>query len=131
MEPPASLSRSIFFQTYKFSRHATASSHLGLFFASGHGKGAVDGIGGTVKGSVWRRARSGAVINTALEFVTVAREACPQVHVEYVSKEEIDGEVLDLEDNWQNLETVPAIRSIRRIFPCSIFDKWGQRVQCE
>ena len=34
------------------------------FFATCHGNGAVDGIGGTVKSSAWREMRNGLHVNT-------------------------------------------------------------------
>ncbi|GFQ76814.1 retrovirus-related Pol polyprotein from transposon TNT 1-94 [Trichonephila clavata] len=44
------------------------------FFAASHGKGAVDGISGSVKRSVWIAVKSRkAIVNSALEFYGLAR----------------------------------------------------------
>ena len=44
------------------------------FFGTAHGKGPVDGVGGTVKRAVWRRILQGQVtISTPHEFAAVAR----------------------------------------------------------
>ena len=61
------------------------------FFATSHGKGAVDGIGGTIKGSVWREVRNGHVnINTPEQYSTVAQQRNPNIHVHYIAKAEIE-----------------------------------------
>ena len=58
------------------------------FFATSHGKGVVDGIGGTVKRAVWRHVKSDQVhICTPQEYARVAQERCPNIHIEYVSRE--------------------------------------------
>ena len=50
------------------------------FFATSHGKGVVDGLGGSVKRSVWRHIRSGqAHITTAEQYTSVGKERNPNV----------------------------------------------------
>ena len=45
------------------------------FFATSHGKGVVDGIGGTIKRAVWRRVKSESVhITSAEQYAVVAAE---------------------------------------------------------
>ena len=45
------------------------------FFATSHGKGVVDGIGGTVKRAVWRYVRSEqAHITNAKEYAEIAQQ---------------------------------------------------------
>ena len=57
------------------------------FFGTAHGKGPVDGVGGTVKRTVWRRIlQRRAIINSAEEFAGVARECCPNIRILFVSK---------------------------------------------
>ncbi len=51
------------------------------FFASSHGKGAVDAIGGTIKRNVWRAVKSRKVIvNTAEAFYKVSADHCHNGH---------------------------------------------------
>jgi hypothetical protein len=58
------------------------------FFASSHGKGVIDGLGGTLKRYVWRRVKSRqAVVRNPREFFNVAREC--NVTCTFLSKEEI------------------------------------------
>ena len=47
------------------------------FFATSHGKGAVDGIGGNVKRLVWNAVRAGAFVTNAQSCAT---EAANRVH---------------------------------------------------
>ena len=61
------------------------------FFATSHGKGVVDGIGGTVKRTVWRHVRSeGCHITTPQEYADQAKKLCPNIQVEFIAKDEID-----------------------------------------
>ena len=47
------------------------------FFATSHGKGVVDGIGGTVKRTVWRHIKTEKHhITSAQEYATLAKELC-------------------------------------------------------
>jgi hypothetical protein len=43
------------------------------FFATSHGKRVVDGLGGTVKWSVWRAVKSGSQLKNAKQFYQVAK----------------------------------------------------------
>ncbi len=55
--------------------------------ATSHGKGAVDGIGGTVK----REVRNGHVnINTPEQYYSVAQQRNPNIHVHYIGKAELE-----------------------------------------
>ncbi|KAG8276352.1 hypothetical protein J6590_067667 [Homalodisca vitripennis] len=52
------------------------------FFASSHGKGAVDGIGGMVKRIVWRAVKGRkAFVNIPEDFYRVALEKCKEIHL--------------------------------------------------
>ncbi len=60
------------------------------FFATSHGKGAVDGLGGTVKRSVWRQMRSGNVhVCTPVKYAEVAIICNPNIHIKFISKTDI------------------------------------------
>ena len=61
------------------------------FFATSHGKGVVDGIGGTVKRTVWRLIRSErSHVTTPHDYAALAKQLCSNVQIEFVSKSEID-----------------------------------------
>jgi hypothetical protein len=71
------------------------------FFATSHGKGPVDGVGGTVKRAVWRRILRGqVVVNFAKDFADVATSACPGIHVHYVDAEEVASVRQERLDVW-------------------------------
>ena len=61
------------------------------FFASSHGKGAVDGVGGTVK----RQVRSHILakkelISSADQYAEVASRVCPGVNIVHLPKKDIE-----------------------------------------
>lgn len=83
------------------------------FFATAHGKGPVDGVGGTVKRAVWRRIlQKQVVVNTAEDFAKVAKEACPNIAIIYVTKEAINQVRVEFEHLWSGNEprNIPNIR---------------------
>ena len=52
------------------------------FFATSHGKGVVDGIGGTVKRAVWRHVKAErAQVTNASEYSTLGKRLCPNIHI--------------------------------------------------
>lgn len=61
------------------------------YFATSYGKGAVDGIGGTVKRMVWKAisTRKVAVVNDAKTFADVAAKLCKSVKVTFICSEEL------------------------------------------
>ena len=55
------------------------------FFATAHGKGPVDDIGGETNRSVWRKVLKGnGVVNTALEIYEVVKKQNNTINVLYV-----------------------------------------------
>ena len=85
------------------------------FFATAHGKGPVDGVGGTVKRAVWRRIlQKRVVVNTAQDFAEVARNSCPNVAVIFVGKKEVGECKAQLEAVWQSKPPV-AIKQTHHI----------------
>ena len=62
------------------------------FFATSHGKGSVDGVGGGVKRGVHQKIMSRQdVVKTAEEYSRVAAEVCPNVTVLYITEDQIVG----------------------------------------
>jgi len=73
------------------------------FSASAHGKGPVDGIGGTMKRTVWRRIMQGqADINDVKDFAQVAKEACPSINVIVIGADAVSECKSSLETKWQS-----------------------------
>ncbi|KAE8737838.1 hypothetical protein FOCC_FOCC016693 [Frankliniella occidentalis] len=78
------------------------------FFAAGHGKGVVDGHGGTVKSAVWRRLLSGKVLRNAKEVADLAAKICPNIRVSYVSAEKVRENEEALNDHFEATNTFPG-----------------------
>ena len=72
------------------------------FFATCHGKGVVDGIGGTIKRAVWQHIRSEkSHITTPQEYSALAKQLCPNIHVEFVAKNDINQQFTFLDTKWK------------------------------
>lgn len=82
------------------------------FFATSHGKGAVDGIGATVKRTVWQKVRNReAVVVSAEDFYECAKSALKGVTVLYVPKSQINQHKEMLETRTEYARPIPAIKS--------------------
>lgn len=85
------------------------------FFASSHGKGAVDGVGGSVKRLVWRlvKARKETVA-TAEDFFQVAKRHSKttilQVNVPEVTKNRAF-----LDQHWETVRGVPGLQKVHHV----------------
>ncbi|ESO91762.1 hypothetical protein LOTGIDRAFT_163120 [Lottia gigantea] len=83
------------------------------FFGTAHGKGPVDGVGGTVKRAVWRRILQNRVlVNSAEDFANVAKECCPHINVTFVDKDHIAAMKKEMGDFWieNSPQPIPNIR---------------------
>ena len=86
------------------------------FFATSHGKGVVDGIGGTIKRAVWRHIRSEkSHITTPQEYSALAKQLCPNVQVQFVAKSEIDQQCTFLDTKWEQVMPVPQTHKVHCI----------------
>lgn len=73
------------------------------FFATAHGKGPIDGVGGTVKRAVWHRIlQKRVVINSARDFAEVAKESCPNINIIYVESQDVSASKSMLEKAWND-----------------------------
>lgn len=83
-------------------------------FAPGHGKGSVDGIGGTVKRAVWLavKARNKAV-STPIEFYECAINVVKKIKVLFIEKKDIEETCENLlAERWKNVCPIIGIRGI-------------------
>lgn len=88
------------------------------FFATSHGKGAVDGVGGAVKRTVWQAVKSRrAVINTPYEFYMCAKEEVKGVKVLYVSAERVKSAIPTLDTRWKDVQPIPGLHKHHFIAP--------------
>lgn len=82
------------------------------FFATSHGKGAVDGIGGTIKRCVWNGIKSRRIqIASAEEFARYASLVAKNIHVTYIEKAVVQKTRSIMEQQWSSAKKIPNIQS--------------------
>ena len=99
--------------TSQFKRYLFSNLHgwekkfsIGLtwnFFATLHGKGAINGIGGTVKRSVWRATLAGSTVPCdGPSYAELATKRNSNIYVIYVSSAEIEEKSTDIGTIWKS-----------------------------
>ncbi len=82
------------------------------FFATSHGKGAVDGVGATVKRSVNTDVlcRQAVLVTNAASFVASARKSCPNINITLITSNEITDFIQHhkLNERWAITSAVPG-----------------------
>ena len=96
------------------------------FFATSHGKGVVDGIGGTVKCSIWRQVREGKEnVTSTLKFCEIAVHRNPGIHIKYILLDSIKTQTLEITSRWQKktkaVPNTPKIHCIKRFDSIYVF----------
>ena len=83
------------------------------YFATSHGKGAVDGVGGTVKRTVWNAVSTRKVqsITSAECFAVVAQQFCQSIEITLITRKAIEkvSKRLNLEKVFGNAKPLPGI----------------------
>jgi hypothetical protein len=87
------------------------------FFATSHGKGAVDGIGGDVKRRVWLANLTGDRASDAESFARIAAKHCKKTEVQLVLASEIMEGTAALEDRWLNILSLPKTHMMHCVIP--------------
>ena len=82
-----------------------------------HGKGVVDGIGGTVKRSVWRAHLAGEIITDATQFYEVATEKCKNIDIQFVQSKTIEEYQGMLDSHWEGISAHPDTKVTHTIRP--------------
>ena len=87
------------------------------FFATSHGKGENDGVGGDVKNSVWRNVlQQKEVVGDLTSFVLVAKAKFPSIVIEGFTKEKIKEVTVTLKDLYtQHSKAIPETRKYHYI----------------
>ena len=110
-----------FKQKYLFSNLAKWESTFGIkvnwhFFATSHGKGIIDGIGGTVKRSVWQAVRSGnAEASSPYQFYEVAVLRNKNVRFHYISADKVKEESERMQPYWDSVLGVTGTRQVHSV----------------
>lgn len=87
-----------------------------------HGKGPCDGLGGTLKRLAARASlqRINNPIRTPLELFNWAKEALPNIHLEYFTNEQYKKEEQQLEERFQKSKTVKGTLSYHCVVPVTL-----------
>ena len=86
------------------------------FFATAHGKGPSDGLGGTLKRLATRASLQGVVIQTARELYDLASENC-NLNVKFVMFQSCCKEKERLKSRFASAAPIPGIRSMHAAIP--------------
>ena len=88
------------------------------FFATSHGKGIIDGLGGTVKRSVWRYVRSGKGFATTPQmFYELAVQRNPAIKIIFVDKGQVVENQNELQLHWSNTIPIANTQKIHFVTP--------------
>ncbi|CAF2654996.1 unnamed protein product [Rotaria sp. Silwood2] len=85
------------------------------FFATSHGKGVVDAVGGTTKRLVYNAIMSGQQCSSAAEFVEIARSKTSTINVNELEESSIEQSKAKMEPIFQLIQTVPETKKIHSI----------------
>lgn len=86
------------------------------FFTTSHGKGAVDGVGGTVKRLVWSRVLAvKAIVTNSKSFCECGKAVASNVQLMLVSPDEIECEKEMLEARWEKCRSLYQTHSLHCI----------------
>ena len=77
------------------------------FFATSHGKGVVDGIGGVVKRLVWSAILAGEVCRSAVDFIKLAKMKTKKVVLIEITENDINNSKTKLGNIFKTAKTVP------------------------
>ena len=79
------------------------------FFTASHGKGIIDGLGGTVKRSLWRYIWSGRGHSTTPQMLyEVAVQRNPNINITYVGKSQVVENDNEMKLNWSTTVPMPT-----------------------
>ncbi|XP_050500497.1 uncharacterized protein LOC126880583 isoform X1 [Diabrotica virgifera virgifera] len=89
-----------------------------LFFATSHGKGSVDAIGGAIKHRVWIKIKSRQrTISNPFEFYECAKEEIKGTHIIFLPEEDVQNHAQEMEKKWADIKSIPDIRQCHYFMP--------------
>lgn len=80
------------------------------YFASSHGKGVVDGIGGTLKRLVWLEIMAGKPCSSAEDFVKICQQKTKSITTIFVKQVQLDVTKSMLTQTFSRVVSIPNIR---------------------
>jgi hypothetical protein len=94
------------------------------FFASSHGKGAVDGVGGTIKRLVYKGNKSNRWTpppKDALSFSVCAQQCTPNIKIIYCPKEDVEATIKMYDSNIEGIKSIPNLKRIHCIQSIALY----------
>ncbi|CAF1346632.1 unnamed protein product [Rotaria sordida] len=93
------------------------------FFSSGHGRGAVDGVGGSVKRLVWKGVMAKqCIISNANDFAHYATAVAKNIIIIYVDVQDIKFQSSLLDQRWDQVRAVPNTLQIHYVKALSLYN---------
>ena len=90
------------------------------FFAMSHRKGAVDGIGGTIKGSVWRQVKANSLSpHDPKSYAEIAKDRIPNITIILVISDEVKQISEEKVPSWSRVLAVPNTQKVHCVKPKS------------
>ena len=87
------------------------------FSATSHGKGDIDGFGGTCKPRIREKKAHIIDLQTSLEFANCASEICPNINIIHCTTEIIENAKPTLDNTWMvNGKTITKLPGTRKVF---------------
>ena len=77
------------------------------FFATSHGRGVVDGIGGTVKRLLWLAVLAGGSCRSAEDFIKIVRNKTNKINLFEITKADVDYSKVKLENIFKTTISIP------------------------
>ena len=86
------------------------------YSATSHGKDAVDGVGGTIKRSVFRSIKARTHhINNAEQYAACAQQVLTNITIIHISSAAITAKKPELDAIWQSVVTVPGTHGVHGV----------------
>lgn len=99
------------------------------FFATSHGKGSVDGLGGALKRTVRNSVLSKkAIVENADDFALACKASKTSVTIIVVKPEEIVDNKQFLDKKWDNVLSLKGTQNVHHLVPCSAVQVRHSRV---
>ncbi|CAF3263065.1 unnamed protein product [Rotaria sp. Silwood2] len=92
-------------------------------FTSGRGRGAVDGVGGTVKRLVWKGVMAKQrTVRNAKNFAHYANAITKNINIILVNEQDIKSHSALLDQRWNNIKAIPNTLKIHSVKSLSLYN---------
>jgi hypothetical protein len=93
------------------------------FFSSGHGRGAVGGVGGSIKRLVWKGVMANKfIVRNANDFVRCATAAATHINTILIDAQYIKSQSVVLDQRWEKVRSIPDTLKIHYVISLSLYN---------